>query len=79
MTIDELINKLAEAIVNPLILLLFSFAFLVFLWGVFQFIYAADDMEARNTGKQHLLYGVIGMAIMSAAVGLEKIIEATVR
>lgn len=79
MTVQTLINRVADAIINPLLLFLFSWAFLMFLWGVFQFVYSSDDLEARATGKRHLLYGIIGMAIMAAAVGITQIIRATVR
>lgn len=79
MTIEQLIYRISEAIVNPIVLLLFSFAFLVFLWGVFEFVYNADDQNARENGKRHLFYGVVGMTIMIAAVAITKIIEATAR
>ena len=77
MTVQELINRVGEAIVNPLILLLFSWALLMFFWGVFQFLYASDDEEARATGKRHLLYGIIGMVIIAAAKGILYILQVT--
>jgi nitrogen fixation-related uncharacterized protein len=76
--IDSLINKVATNIVNPIILLLFSVAFLIFLWGLFQFIYQADDATAREDGKKHMLYGVIGLAIMVGAIGIVQILKRTV-
>jgi hypothetical protein len=78
MTVDDLINRVSNAIVNPIVLLLFSWAFLMFLWGVFQFVYAADDLKAREDGKRHLLYGIIGIVVMVGAIGIVNIIKATV-
>lgn len=78
MAVQLLIDRLANAVINPIIALLFSAAFLVFLWGIFEFVYYADDENAREKGKQHLLYGIIGMVIMVGAVGIVRIIQATV-
>ena len=75
--IQELITKVSDAIVNPLVVLLFSVAFLVFLWGAFQFVYYADDTKMREDGKRHLLYGVIGMTVMVAARGIMEVLRDT--
>lgn len=77
MAIDTFISRVATAIVNPIIYLLFSLAFLVFLWGVFQFVWNSDDATTKEEGKRHLLWGVVGMAIIVAASGILAIIQAT--
>lgn len=64
------INKLAEQILNPLIMLAFAIAIVVFLWGLFQMIRNADDPGARQEAGQHILWGVIGMLIMVSAYGI---------
>lgn len=50
--------------------LLFAAAFFFFLWGVFQFVRAAGDEEARKEGRDHIIYGVIGLAVMASVYGL---------
>ena len=50
--------------------LMFAAAFFFFLWGVFQFVRAAGDEEARKTGRDHIIYGVIGLAVMASVYGL---------
>ncbi len=72
-------RRLADTIVDPLVLLLFSVAFLIFLWGIFEFVYKADDEGAREKGKQHLVYGIVGMVVMVAAYGIMQIIGSTAR
>ena len=74
---DQLLNKIAANILNPAIVLLFAVALLVFLWGVLQFVRGADDAEARTLGGRHILYGVIGMAIMLSAFGILRFITGT--
>lgn len=69
-TIVPFLNRLSDLIINPLILLLFSVAFLYFVYGVFKFITldAADAkrVEARNA----IAWGIIGMVIMFSVYGI---------
>ena len=76
---DDVIGKLATAIVNPALKLMYGIAFLVFLWGVFEFIKGADNEDARKIGAQHMLWGVIGLAIMVSAQGIVALIGNTVK
>ena len=70
MTVTELVEGINRAIVYPLVILLTAIALLVFLWGVFRFVAGAGDEEARRVGKRTMLFGIIGLFIMLAAVGI---------
>lgn len=74
----DFLGKVVENILNPVILLLFGFAVIVFLWGVLQFVLKADSEEGRVTGGKHILYGIIGMAIMISAFGIMRFIIGTI-
>ncbi len=76
--VDGLILKLAEVIINPAIKGLFIIALLLFLWGVMQFVKNADNPGDRDTGRQHILWGVVGMAIMVGAGAIIRIAMGTV-
>lgn len=65
-------------IINPLILLMFGAAMIVFFWGVIQFIYNADNENKKSEGKQHILWGLIGLFIMVAVYGILNLIIATI-
>jgi hypothetical protein len=71
---DTLLVKIQNAIVNPVIALLFAAALLVFLWGVFQFVRASDSDEGRRTGGRHILWGAVGMGIMLSVFGIINVI-----
>jgi hypothetical protein len=75
---DPLILKVAQVIINPAIKGLFLIALLIFLWGILQFIRNADDEGSRKTGKNAILWGVIGMSIMIAAGGIIRVAVGTV-
>lgn len=78
LTATELLNNIGAYILNPIIYVLFVSAFIVFLWGIVQFIAHLDDEEARQTGGKHMLWGIIGMAIMAAVRGIVQIILNTI-
>lgn len=77
MTIDQFVINLANVVLNPLLKLLFAAALLYFIWGVFQYLLNADSDSGRSTGRQHILWGIIGMAIMAGAFGILEIASRT--
>lgn len=71
---NKLITALVTNIINPVILVLFAVALLIFIWGVFQYVRGASDPKARETGSQHILYGVIGLFIMLSAFAIVRVV-----
>lgn len=68
--LNKFLGKVVTQIVNPLILLLAAVAFVVFLWGVFEFIWQAGDETKRKEGRQAILWGLIGLVIIFGAYGI---------
>lgn len=80
MDAKTLIGRINAYILNPLLLLLFAVAFLVFYWGIFQFIRGAggkDPASSREQGKRAIMWGVIGMLIMFSAFGIIHLVLGT--
>ncbi len=77
--VNDLVNKVIQFILMPLIYVMFGVATLVFVWGVQGFIGSADNPEARSKGAQQMIWGIVGMVIMIGAVALKNIIEGTVK
>jgi len=73
-----LLQRINTLIVNPIIILLFSIALVVFIWGVVLYIKDADNTEAREKGAKHIFWGIVGMAIMVMAFSIIKIVANTV-
>lgn len=74
---DQVLNRLIEQIVQPVVNLLFVVALLVFFWGIFQMIKGADNEDARADGKRVMLWGTIGLIIMFGAYGIIAVIKGT--
>lgn len=77
MVITEFLGKLNQFILNPLILLFFAVALVVFLWGLFQFIASETSDNGREEGKKKIFWGLFGMFIMFSAYGLIRLILGT--
>ncbi|PIR58032.1 MAG: hypothetical protein COU71_00895 [Parcubacteria group bacterium CG10_big_fil_rev_8_21_14_0_10_38_31] len=71
---DTLLRNIADKILNPIIGLMISIALLLFIYGVIEFIYGADNEDKRKQGKQHIIWGIIGLFIMVSVLGIMKII-----
>lgn len=74
----EIIQKFSDAILQPIIVLLFALAVLYFVWGLMKFIQNQDNSEEQDSGKRHMVYGVIGIAIMAGVQGILSAIKASV-
>lgn len=73
-SVSQFLQKVTTIIVNPIIVLLFAVALVVFLWGLFEFIKGSDSSDARSKGVQHIFWGLIGMAIMVSVFGIINIL-----
>lgn len=79
MDVTTLVNNVARVLINPAILLLFAAALVLFMWGLIQFLIDLNvNGKASERGKQHMLYGLVGMFIMIAAYGIFNLVSRTV-
>lgn len=62
--LDSFLANVNSMIINPLILFLFALAVLYFLYGCLEFFFNQMNEEKKTAGKSHMLWGVIGIAIM---------------
>ena len=75
--VNNFIAGVITQIVNPLIELMAAAAFVVFLWGVFKMIANAGDEGARAEGRQNILWGLVGLAIIFGVFGILGLITGT--
>lgn len=75
-TIGDLIGVFTS-IINGLMPFIVALAVLYFIWGVFQFVAAAGDEEARSSGRDKMIYGIIGIFVMVSVWGLVNLLKGT--
>lgn len=63
---------------DAIVPLLFIIAMVVFIWGVLKFIQGSENEETREKGKQFMLWGIIGLAVMLSVWGLVSIFTKSV-
>lgn len=71
---QPLLENAVKVIINPIIQIVFAVATIVFVYGVFEFIRGADNPEVRKQGQQHMLWGIIGLAIMTSVFTIIRIL-----
>jgi|SRR3989338_1809215 len=76
-SLDTFLGKVNTQIINPIILFLFALAVAFFLFGVFQFIINLGNEEKKTEGKQHMLWGVVGIVIMMGVWGILNVLLRT--
>ena len=76
MTITVLLGKIAEYIINPIIILGFVVATIYLFWGIVQLIWQADSSNLKQN-RQTVIYGIIGMFVMFSVYGILRIVMTT--
>lgn len=72
--LDAFLSKVNAQIINPLIGFIFALAVVYFLYGVLKFLMNMDNEGARDEGKKHMLWGIIGITIMMGVWGILNIV-----
>jgi len=75
--IDLFVERINTFIVNPIIGFFFALALVFFLWGIVEYFWNTDNESARAKGKNHMMWGIIGMFIMFAVFAIMRIIVNT--
>ncbi len=75
----QILSNINTIIINPLILLAFGVALVVFLYGVFEYIWKSrSNPQQIKTGTNHMLWGIVGMFIMISVFGIFRFLLNTV-
>lgn len=75
---QSLLEKAVQAIVNPIIQVIFAIALVIFVYGIFEFVRGADRPDVRTKGQQHIMYGLVGLLIMTSVFTIINILLNTI-
>ena len=73
-----LLENIKQFIVDPIILLLFGLALLYFLYGLVAFLWQGDTVKNSTQGRDRIIWGLVGMAIMASVYGFLNVIVSTI-
>lgn len=76
-TVQGLVNFITVDILNAVVALLSGLAIVYFIAGMVRFIKAADNEQARESGKNMMIYGVIGLFVLVSVWGLVRVLVNT--
>src|SRR3989344_1333679 len=74
-TVQSIICK-AGNILDTLIPILVVLGVVYFVWGVVTYVISSDE-EAKKTGRNRMIYGIIGLVVIVAMWGLVAIVQRT--
>ena len=75
----EIFRRFNDLVLEPATLFVVSLGFLYFMFGLLSYMRAAQGGSGSvNDGKNHMLYGIIGMFIMVSVWGIITIIANTI-
>lgn len=67
---QALVQKFTTYVIDPIMLVLFACGFFLFMYGMVEFMFKLSKGADSKEGKEHMLYGVIGMLVMVSVGGI---------
>lgn len=76
-TFKDLVEAATGDLAKAIVALIFAVAALFFFWGVVQYVLNPNP-DAKSKGKDYMIWGVIGLAVMFSIYGLIRLVTSTV-
>ncbi|MBI5457368.1 hypothetical protein HY971_01440 [Candidatus Kaiserbacteria bacterium] len=73
----NIMDRFVTYIINPVILVVFAAGFFLFVYGLVEFLWNLNEGGENEEGKQHMLWGIIGMLIMVSVYGILDLLDNT--
>lgn len=78
MTFADIVGRIIDLVLNPLVALSIGVALLLFMWGIVKYVTAGGDSGKRGEGATMMTYGVIALFVMVAVWGLVNVVANTI-
>lgn len=76
--LNSFLSLIETQILVPIITLLALGAFVIFIWGVIEYIRNAANDEKRKEGQSHILWGLVGLVIIFGTTAIIAVIQSLV-
>ncbi len=67
---EELLQRIIDYIIDPALRVVFTLGLFLFIWGIVEFLWGVKDGKNTEQGKNHIIYGLLGMLIMVSVYGI---------
>ncbi len=75
--VQPIIDKFVQFVLNPALMVVFSLGLLIFVFGLVEFLVALSKGAETKRGRDHMLWGIVGMFIMVSVFGIIRILNDT--
>lgn len=72
---SKFISNIKLMILNPIIGFMFAVAVVMFVYGIVEYIWGAENKDKIEDGKRHMVWGVIGMFAMLVVYGILNVLS----
>jgi hypothetical protein len=76
-SVGNVFNSLTCTLIGFVVPFLFALATVGFIWGVIQMFMNPDSEEKRKTGKQFMVWGLVGLFVMLSVWALVNVLSST--
>jgi hypothetical protein len=76
-SISSVVARFQTYIINPAILIVFAAGFFLFVYGLVEFLWKLNEGGDNKEGKQHMIWGIVGMLIMVSVYGILALLDNT--
>ena len=70
-------QRIVTYIIDQVLLVIFALGFLLFVYGLVEFLWNLNSGKDTESGKQHMIWGIVGMVIMVSVYGILDLIDNT--
>jgi len=75
--VGDVMGRFVTYLINPAIVVIFALGFFLFVWGLVEFLFKLNEGGDNKEGKQHMIWGIVGMLIMVSVYGILSLVTAT--
>ena len=75
--LQSFLDTIVNNVLTPVTTFIIVLAAFVLILGIFKYITAGGDEEKVKEGRRYIIYGIIGIALMTMIYGLVNIITST--
>ena len=76
-TVSDIVGRFEAVIIKPAMLLIFTAGFFMFVWGLVVFLFNLGDKSEHTKGKEHIVWGLVGMFVMVSVYGILALLNNT--